>query len=410
MILDKAGVIVVGSGIVGVSAAYFLASKGHDTVLLEQREIAFGASGRNMGFLHMHNRHGEYSLALSRAGRALYDGFAELLGPTFEYRSNGAMTYFFTDDQRQVFKEFVEDRNRYSCNMELLDEQTAHEAAPILPPTVIGATFSPEDGQIRTPKFVRALAQENRRLGVRIHEHTPVLGLLRRGRGQPVVGVRTLNGDVLGDRVVWCTGVWSRMLEAEGVRVPIKPERLGAVLFAPVEEHLDRILNGPLAAKQYGHIRALPSYRDEYFTAPYEDSGSGIEHLECMAKTEDGNLFVGCPMDYPEQLDDRMPAGGLKMTLDALLETFPNYRGLGIEGVWTGLLPATADSLPIVDEVDEVPGLLLATGHVYGNLAGPITGKLVAELISGEDLTLPLDELALDRASLVEASDGVIRW
>ena len=115
-------------------------------------------------------------------------------------------------------------------------------------------------------------------------------------------------------------------------------------------------------------------------------------------------------MDYPEQLDDRMPAGGLKMTLDALLETFPNYRGLGIEGVWTGLLPATADSLPIVDEVDEVPGLLLATGHVYGNLAGPITGKLVAELISGEDLTLPLDELALDRASLVEASDGVIRW
>ncbi|GAB3001316.1 FAD-dependent oxidoreductase [Streptomyces pseudoechinosporeus] len=408
MKLDQADVVVVGGGIVGVSTAYFLATKGHDVVLLEQRGIAYGASGRNMGFLHMHNRNGDFSLALSRAGRALYDDFSQLLGPSFEYRANGAMTYFFTDDQRQVYKEFVEDRNQHGFTMELLDGPTAREAAPILPPTVIGATFCPEDGQIRTPKFVRALAQECRRLGVRIYEHTPVLGLTR--DGAKVTGVRAVGGDVYADRVVWGTGVWSRMLEAEGIRVPIKPERLGAVLFAPVEEHLDKILNGPLAAKQYGHIRSLPSYRDEYFTAPYEDPTHGIEHLECVAKTEDGNLFVGCPMDYPEQLDDRMPLGGLKMTIDALLETFPHYRGLGVEGVWTGLLPATADSLPIVDEVDEAPGLVLATGHVYGNLAGPITGQLVAELISGEELSLPIDEMALDRPALRENSDGVIRW
>src|SRR4051812_31322940 len=107
MILDKADVVVVGGGIVGVSTAYFLASKGHDVVLLEQREIAYGASGRNMGFLHIHHRNPGYALELSRAGRALYDGFAELLGPTFEFKSNGAMTFFYTDDQRRVFEEYV---------------------------------------------------------------------------------------------------------------------------------------------------------------------------------------------------------------------------------------------------------------------------------------------------------------
>lgn len=408
MNLDRAAVVVVGGGIVGVTTAYFLATKGHDVVLLEQRELGYGASGRNLGFLHMQNRHGDYAIELTRAGRSLYDDFADILGPAFEYRSNGAMTFFYTDDQRRVYNEFVEARIADGFKAELLDEQAAHEAAPILPPDVIGATFSPEDGQIRTPKFVRALAQECRRLGVRIYENTPVLGLMRSGGS--VSGVRTLHGNVPADKVVWAGGIWSTMLEAEGVSVPIKPHRLGAVMLAPVEEELDKILNGPLAAKQYAHIRNLPSYRDEYFTSPSEDPSLGIEHMECVAKTEDGNLFIGCPMDYPDQLDDRLPAAGLKLAIDALLRTFPQYRTLGIESAWAGLVPATADSLPIVDEVDQLPGLILATGHVYGNLAGPITGRLVAELISGEHPSLSLDELSLYRPSLSTPVEGVIRY
>ncbi|MDQ0664616.1 glycine/D-amino acid oxidase-like deaminating enzyme [Arthrobacter ulcerisalmonis] len=408
MKLDQAAVVVVGGGIVGVTTAYFLATKGHDVVLLEQRELGHGASGRNLGFLHMQNRHGEYAIELTRAGRALYDDFARTLGPAFEYRSNGSMTFFYTDDQRRVYKEFVEARIADGFKAELLDEQAAHEAAPILPPDVIGATFMPEDGQIRTPKFVRALAQECRRLGVRIYENTPVLGLVR--TGSRVSGVRTLHGDVRADKVVWAGGVWSTMLEAEGVTVPIKPHRLGAVMLAPVEERLDKILNGPLAAKQYAHIRNLPSYRDEYFTSSSEDPSLGIEHMECVAKTEDGNLFIGCPMDYPDQLDDRLPAAGLKLAIDSLLRTFPHYRTLQIESAWAGLVPATADSLPIVDEVNELPGLILATGHVYGNLAGPITGRLVAELISGEQPSVSLDELSLYRPSLSTQVDGVIRY
>lgn len=407
MILDKADVVVVGGGIVGISTAYFLASKGHDVVVVESREVAFGASGRNMGFLHMHNRAAGFQLEFSRAGRALYDEFSELLGPSFEFKANGAMTYFFTDEQRQVFKEFVEMRRTQGVDMELLDADAAREAAPILPPNVLGATFSPEDGQIRTPKFVRALAQECVRRGVRIHENNPALGLLKSGGA--VRGVRTLYGDVPADRVIWCAGVWSTMLESEGVRVPIKTERLGAIMLGKVEEHLDKILNGPLAVKQYSFYRDLPSYREEYFTAPYEDPSQGIEHLEVVAKTENGNLFIGCPMDYPDQLDDRMPLSGLKMSVDALLETFPNYASLGVEGAWTGLIPATADAMPILDEIEELPGLVLATGHVFGNLAGPITGKLISELVSGEELSLPIDELAIDRPALAEA-DEIIRW
>jgi glycine/D-amino acid oxidase-like deaminating enzyme len=408
MILDKAGVVVVGGGIVGVTTAYFLAKKGHDVTLVEQRHIGYGASGRNMGYLWMHNRNGGYALELARAGRALYDGFAQELGPQFEYRSKGGMIYFHTDDQRQVYKEFVEARRADGLAIELLDEQAAHEAAPILPPHVIGATFSPEDGQIRTPKFVGALAQACRRLGVRIHENTSVLGLLR--QGAKTVGVRTAAGDIASDKVIWSTGAWSKMLEADGVNVPIHPQRMGAVMLGRVEERLDKVLYGPLAAKSYEMLRSLPSYKDEYFTAPYEDPGSGIEHLECVSKTEAGNLFIGCPMDTLDAIDHRMSAAGLQMTIDSLLHSFPQYKSLGIEGQWMGVLASTADSLPILDEVEEVPGLVLATGHVYGNVAGPITGKLVAELVSGEKTSLSIKELSLKRDSLQVTDDGLDRW
>ncbi|WP_165943891.1 NAD(P)/FAD-dependent oxidoreductase [Saccharopolyspora karakumensis] len=408
MILDKADVVVVGGGIVGVTTAYYLSSKGHDVVLVEQNELAHGASGRNMGFLLTHNRNAGYQLELSRAGRALYDEFFAELGPSFEYQSNGAVTYFVTDDQRRVYSEFVEARRAIGVEVELLDAQAAREAAPVLGPNILGAVYCPDDGQIRTPKFVRAVAQAGRRSGLRVYEHNAAFGLLR--DGSRTVGVRTAGGDISSGQVVWCTGSWATMLAAEGVDVPIVMQRLGAVMFGKIEERLDKILSGPLTAKNYACFRELPSYRDEYFTSSYEDLDGGIEHLESICRTEDGNLFVGCPMDRVDVVEHRISTMGLHLTIGALLEAFPQYRDLPVEGVWSGVLPGTADSFPIVDRVPQVPGLILATGHSYGNVTGPITGKLVSELVSGEDTSLSIKELAYDRPGLAIDDGGINRW
>jgi glycine/D-amino acid oxidase-like deaminating enzyme len=53
-----------------------------------------------------------------------------------------------------------------------------------------------------------------------------------------------------------------------------------------------------------------------------------------------------------------------------------------------------------VGETDVLPGLFLGTGHVYGNVAGPITGKLLAQLVAGVSTDLPVDELRPGRPSL----------
>jgi glycine/D-amino acid oxidase-like deaminating enzyme len=407
--LDQADVVVVGGGIVGVTTAWFLRRRGLDVVLVEQRELAHGASGRNPGFLWLHCRNPGIALELARAGAALYEEeFLPLLGSTFEYRRRGGMIYFFTEAQRRVFQEFVAARRRDGLAMELLDAKAAREAAPILPETVLGATYCPEDGQIRTPTFVRLLGDACRKHGVRIYEGTAALGLLR--TGARATGVRTAAGDIHAASVIWAAGVWTAVLGDEaGLPVPVRPERLGVVQTAPLPRLLDKVIYGPLAAKQYELIRTLPSYRDEDFRDPLEDPGSGLEHLELMAQTEDGSLLLGCPMDYPDRLDARPTARGLHLTLQAFLAQWPQYAGVGIERVWAGLLPFTADSLPIVGEAPGCEGLVIATGHVFGNVAGPITGRLVAELVAGDPPTLPLDDLRPDRPQL-RSKSGVVRW
>jgi glycine/D-amino acid oxidase-like deaminating enzyme len=95
------------------------------------------------------------------------------------------------------------------------------------------------------------------------------------------------------------------------------------------------------------------------------------------------------------------------MLIDRFLHEFPHYASLGIEGTWSGLLPATADTLPIVGEVEGASGLFLGTGHVYGNVAGPISGKLLAELVAGVPTTLPMDALSPSRPSLVRDGSAV---
>jgi glycine/D-amino acid oxidase-like deaminating enzyme len=289
----------------------------------------------------------------------------------------------------------------------MLDEAGVREAAPILPPSVIGATYCAEDGQIRTPRFVRALGDACRARGVRIHEEVTATGLLR--DGDRVAGVRTAWGDVPADAVLWCAGAWAGALGAEGVDVPIKPERLGGVLTAPVAEQLDKVLYGPLALKQYWMVREQPSFREEDFETSEEDYHGGVMHLEAMAKLEDGRLLLGCPMDYPDTIDNSATFGGMKLLIDTFLGHFPHYGSLGMERAWSGVFAGTPDSLPIVDEVDEIPGLYLATGHVYGNVGGPITGKLLAQLVVGERTALPMDELSLRRRSLLEGAE-VIPW
>ena len=129
-------------------------------------------------------------------------------------------------------------------------------------------------------------------------------------------------------------------------------------------------------------------------TAPYEDEAE-VELLLLVSQRTTGEVLLGCPMDYPAELDQHPTFAGLAAIVHGFEADFPGLRHAPIARMWAGLLPYTSDTLPIIDS--PVPGLVVAAGHVYGNSAGPMTGKLVAQLMAGQEPELEIGECRLDQ-------------
>jgi glycine/D-amino acid oxidase-like deaminating enzyme len=399
-------VVVVGGGIVGAATAYFLAREGIESTLLERHEVAWGASGRNPGYLWTQTRAEGIQLQLGLAGRALYDVLATEL-ESFEFRPCGGMIYFF-EEQADLFPKFVEERRRAGLPLELLTGDEARARCAILPPDVAGATFNPLDAHVHPGKTTQALALAAERLGATVSTGVEVTGL--DATGGRVCGVRTRDGGVEADLVVVAAGAWSaRLLEPLGIALPVVPMRLQMAETEPAPIRFDQVLYGPTGIKQYAFTKSLDGYTEEVFIHPLETVLLGAELLELAVQRTDGRVLLGCPMDFPG-LDDRPTVGGVGLMLGVLGDHLPALRELAIERVWAGLLPQTPDALPILGPVDGVDGLWLATGHVFGMLAGPLSGKLIAQLIAGRKPDLDPSPFQYGRESVLKAAGELRTW
>jgi glycine/D-amino acid oxidase-like deaminating enzyme len=400
-------VVVVGGGIVGAACAYFLAREGgSDVTLLEAEELAHGASGRNPGFVWLQGRNPGFQLRVAQAGRELYPQLVEELPLDFEFRESGGLIFFTTPEQGAVAREFVAARCADGLQMELIDGAAVRTLVQPVRPDVVCGAYCAHDAHINTPLVVRALAEGARQAGAAIVEHRPVTALGT--DGGRVVGVETAEGRLEADEVVIAAGVWSRaLLAAAGVDAPIGAERLQVVATARLPQQVEPCVYGPLAAKQYALFRDLPSWDDAHSREDYEDE-AGIEMLEAVAQRRNGEILLGLPMDYPAELDARPTLEGLAAIVRAVATDFPGLRRAPVDRAWAGLLPYTPDTMPVIDRA--APGLIVAAGHVFGNAAGPMTGRLVADLARGRTPSIPLGECRLARGLELAPPGVATRW
>jgi glycine/D-amino acid oxidase-like deaminating enzyme len=109
-------------------------------------------------------------------------------------------------------------------------------------------------------------------------------------------------------------------------------------------------------------------------------------------------------MDYPGFVWEP-DLSGIALITDSLLATMPALRSARFARAWAGLLPFTTDNLPIIDTVPGLDGVVVAAGHVFGNGAGPTTGRIVAELICGGDPIMDITPFRADRPGLHDPID-----
>jgi glycine oxidase len=356
-------VVVVGGGVIGCSIAYFLSLAGARVTLLERGHLASGASGVAAGMLapQVEAPFADAFFELALLGRAEHEPLAQTLledvGLDVEYRRTGILRVARTEAERADLERQFRWQSARHLNVEWVEQDDLGVREPLLKGVaarmVAGGLWLGDEGQVRGPRLVQALAAAALKRGARFREAMNVVDFEL--RGDRVTGVRTQAGVVEGDTVVLAAGVWSADLAARlGLGLPMTPVK--------------------------GQILSLHALG----RAPRQVLWSG----ECyLVPRPDGEIVLGAT-EEEGNYDTRPTVGGLNRLTEAALEVVPAVGGFSVDGFWAGLRPAAPDRYPIVGWSGVASNVFLATAHYRnGILLGPLTGKRVADhLLDGASL------------------------
>ena len=302
---------------------------------------------------------------LALLGRAEHRPMAERLmdevGLDVEYRATGILRVARTEAERADLQRQFRWQSGRGLAAEWVESEDLGRREPLLSGVagrlLAGGLWLADEGQVRSPRLVQALAMAAVRHGARLLEGTWATGLCV--SGDRLDGVQTPNGVMHGDTVVLAAGLLSPDLARSiNLSVPVQPVK-GQVMT----------------------LRGLGK-------APRQVIWSG----ECyLVPRADGEILLGAT-EEEGNYDARPTLAGVNRLTESALEVVPAAGGFVIDGVWAGLRPAAPDRYPIVGWAPGLERLFLATAHYRnGVLLGPLTGKRVAEhILSG----VPLGELA----------------
>lgn len=376
-------IVIVGGGVIGLSAAYHLARSGAGSViLLEKAAVGAGSSSRAGGIVtgHLWTKTGVEARKISLG---IYHELSEELRVYgYEYQAVGCLNLFSPSDWPARAK-LLPLYDQCKAPYEIVDAAEIRQRWPLLAPEddAIGL-FDPLGGYSEPDDYVPALAQKCRDLGVDIREGVTVTRFVReRERVTAVLA----EGELLeADRVICTVHSWTNRLLADvGRQLPIKS-------FVH-----QRYLTTPLAERA-----ALPAVNAD----PYEAYLRPAKGNCILVGGETGErLELGTPSLAFGMAELSAPKGFSDRLRDKVLPLLPALKQHRFIEERVGLISFTMDGEPIVGEVPELPGLLLGAAFHSGGFAyNPVAGKLLAELATTGDTELDISAFSPARFKAAE--------
>ena len=370
---DRAEVVIVGAGIMGLSIAYNLA-KHHgvrDVLVVDRSYLCGGASGRNGGGVRAQFSNEENIRLMQESIRICRD-FAADMKINVWFRQGGYLFLARTEESRRMLEKSIAVQNGCGLSTRMLTPREAKQVVPELDTTgVVAASYNPDDGVVFPWPFVWGYATGAAKLGVEIATFTDVLGF--ETQGSRIEAVVTSRGKVRTHRVVNAGGAWSpEVARLLGVELPNKPHRHEICSTEPLKPWL-----GPLVADLSNGLYFSQSTRGEIV--------GGVSNE-----------------DVPPGIDQESSHRFLALYGKALLRCCPVLGRVKVLRQWAGCYDLTPDQSPIVGQVDGVDDFFQASGFMgHGFMMAPVIGKLLAQHIAeGSDLPM------FDRWSLRRFAEG----
>lgn len=303
---------------------------------------------------------------LNFASRTEYERFAGEPGQDFGLVRQGLLMLCRTPHALDDEAKYAAQANALGVPAEVLDARQTAALDPDITMAVAGSVYFPKDCHLSPGRFMAGIQAECVRLGVQFLWNAEVTELRR--SGSQLDEVVTTQGAVPVEELVLAGGSWSPQLtERLGLRLPMQAGK-GYSLTLPQPRQLPRLCSILTEAR--------------------------------VAVTPMGtSLRLGGTMEIAGLNEDINPVR-VQGIIKAVPQYFPEFRVGDFEGIqpWRGLRPCSPDGLPYLGRTRQYRNLTLATGHAMMGLSlGPITGKLVSELVTRDRPSFDLTLLSPDR-------------
>lgn len=410
-------VVVIGGGIAGVSTALFLAEKGIKVCLCEKGEIAAEQSSRNWGWTRQMGRD-PLEMPLSIESLKLWRSMKERFGIESGYRETGIAYICKSNWEIEQAKGWAETGRDFGLPLKVLSAREIENLLPGITPGHRYGLHTSTDGRAEPALAVPAFAEAARRLGANIITQCAVRGIETSGGN--VSAAVTEKGTIKCSSIVVAGGVWSRLflgntdiqlpqlkLIAGGARidnVPNGPEfPVGAETFG-LRKRLDggytlgpRNLNiAPITPDSFRFFSdffpvLLQSWREIRLSL-------GKDFVSELKMPRRWTMDATTPFEETRILNPNPPEWMIQKSLKGLKAALPAFANARLTHTWGGVIDATPDGVPVIDGVQKIPGLYIASGlsgHGFG--AGPAVGQLMAQIVTGDRTTVDPEPFKFNR-------------
>ncbi len=369
---NTAEVIVIGGGVIGNSAAYYLAQRGLSVIVLEGSDhIGNGGSSRNGGGVRQSGRDVRELPLVMYGIKNLWPHLSEELEVDCEYHQDGNLRLGKNEKHKEILTNLANNARGCGLDVRMIDGEEVRQINPYLSEEVTCASWCPTDGHANPLTTTLGFYKAARKLGARFISGEKVLELKTvKGRVRKVL---TAAGNTYeAENVIVAAGFDSRpILGSVGIDVPMTRSLLECLVTEAEPYMFDQML-GTAEADFYGHQTKHGSF-----------------------------VFGGSSGLEPFNKDNGTPVSSAKTApciCRGIMKYFPDLANAKIVRTWGGWSDKSADGVAVVGAIDEVPGLYTScgmSGHGFG--IGPAVGHQLAQLIATGTTDVDLSPLRYDR-------------
>ena len=385
-------VVVIGAGAIGTSVAYHLSKEGYKTALMDRGDVASGSSSHCDAVALICDKLPGIDTTMGQASIDYFAEIAEKFEYDFEYEAKGCLYVCETEPEFEAASKYCEQQNADGYKLRMVRTEELCKMEPHIAKDLAGALYTPPSGSIAVSpyKLCFAFVHEGEKFGLETYTYCDIKSISLDEKTNAVKSLETNYGTIKTKRIVNCAGAWAPFVgELTGLKIPIEP-RKGTNL---VSEQTERLCNNKIL--EYGYMMSkFDSINFKRNVSPLVEEQNIAFNLEY---TKSNNLLVGGNRLF-RGYDIRSEVETMKAICERAMRFYPELADIKCIRTYSGVRPFVIDHLPIVSDVDSIPGYYIAAGHEGDGICfSPITGKFMTQIISGKETDFDISKLDFAR-------------